>query len=341
MNVTDTQLAFTVPKNKIAENGEYNLTGDRYRETVDYRNVKWPMVTLGEVCEVSSGNTAPQDKNLFFNGKYPFYRTFDVGKVHLSDNLIEVRDRLNDNGIKNLKIFKKGTILFPKSGASTFLNHRVIMGLDGYVSSHLATITKKDNLVDEKYIYYLLTQIDAKNIAPDQAYPSLKISEISKIQIPLPPLAVQKQIVAEIEQWQKVIDGAKQVAENWKPSFGIDPSWERVALGEILFRKSNDIDPQKKEGSVKYIGLENIESNTGVLVGEVNTEYQNIKSTKTIFESDQILYGKLRPNLNKVFYSEFSGICSTDIFVLQGEKNLISHKFYSYYLRKKTSMMKY
>ena len=230
---SDNKLVVYVKKTKIAEDGEYNLTGDHYRETVDYSNVKWPLVELGEVCVVSSGNTAPQDEKLFIGGKHPFYRTSDVGAVHLSDNLKDVRDWLNDEGIKGLKLFKKGTILFPKSGASTFLNHRVIMGLDGYVSSHLATIAVKDGLGNEKYIYYILSQIDAKDITPDQAYPSLKISDIAKIKVPLPPLEVQEQIVSEIGQYQKIINGATQVVHNWKPYFRVEPEWPTVKLGEV------------------------------------------------------------------------------------------------------------
>ena len=104
----------------------------------------WEIKTLGEVCDVISGNSAPQNKDSF-NGKYPFFRTSDVGMLHVSNNMITSRDYLSENGIKNMKLFKKGTILFPKSGASTFLNHRVVMGVDGYVSSHLAAIHTKDN----------------------------------------------------------------------------------------------------------------------------------------------------------------------------------------------------
>ena len=51
----DSKLAFSVKKEKIADNGEYNLTGDRYREVVDYSNVKWEMVELGEVAEYING----------------------------------------------------------------------------------------------------------------------------------------------------------------------------------------------------------------------------------------------------------------------------------------------
>jgi type I restriction enzyme M protein len=171
------------------------------------------VVKLEEVCTVSCGDTAPQENDLFINGKYPFYRTSDVGFVHLSDNLLNVRDRLNDDGIRGLKLFPKGTILFPKSGASTFLNHRVIMGEDGYVSSHLATIVVDKSKVNEKYLYYLLTKINAKDITPYQAYPSLKISVIRQIKIPLPPLAIQEQIVTEIEEQQKMINKYKKSIE--------------------------------------------------------------------------------------------------------------------------------
>ncbi|MEC9492292.1 restriction endonuclease subunit S [Flexistipes sp.] len=108
-----------------------------------------------------------------------------------------------------------------------------------------------------------------------------------------------------------------------------------IELGKVLYRLSNSIDPQKKQGNVNYVGLENIEPNTGRLIGDIETKYQNIKSAKTYFEPDQVLYGKLRPNLNKVFYTNFHGICSTDIFVLQGNRNKANHKFYSYYLRSK------
>src|SRR3989338_1293942 len=44
-----------VEKQKIAETGDYNLSGDRYRVTTDYTNAKWPMVELGEVCDFTGG----------------------------------------------------------------------------------------------------------------------------------------------------------------------------------------------------------------------------------------------------------------------------------------------
>jgi len=210
------KLAHVVQKEKIAENGEYNLSGERYK-IVKAISSDYPIVELGKVCEVSAGNSAPQNKALFEDGKYPFCRTSDVGAVHLSTNLTEIRDWLNDEGVQGLRLYEKGTILFPKSGASTFLNHRVILGMDGYVSSHLATIIPDPKQVVGLYVFHLLAEIDAKGLTNDQAYPSLKLSQIKSIKIPLPPLSVQEELVLEIEGYQKIIENKKrEIAEEEK-----------------------------------------------------------------------------------------------------------------------------
>ena len=51
--------------------------------------------------------------------------------------------------------------------------------------------------------------------------------------IPLPPLEVQNQIVEELDNYQKIIDGCRQVIENYKPSIDIDQSWEMVELNDL------------------------------------------------------------------------------------------------------------
>ena len=53
---------------------------------------------------------------------------------------------------------------------------------------------------------------------------------LSKFEIPLPPLEVQKEIVAEIEGYQKVIDGARAVLDHYRPHIPIHPEWPMVEL---------------------------------------------------------------------------------------------------------------
>ena len=106
--------------------------------------------------------------------------------------------------------------------------------------------------------------------------------------------------------------------------------FKKEKLGQITKKVNDSIDPQSQEGEVNYVGLENIESNSGRLVGNTKTLYLDIKSTKTCFKKGDVLYGKLRPNLNKVYLSTDEGICSTDILVFRfGNENLA--KFYAHY----------
>jgi type I restriction enzyme M protein len=202
-------LVTYVSKEQIASDGKFNLLGSKYLSGSDYSGSKWPMAKLSDFCKISAGGSAPQEPAFFESGIYPFFRTSDVGAVHLSTNLVDVRDYLNDEGIRGLKLFKKGTILFPKSGASTFLNHRAIMGRDGYVVSHLGTIYPDPNKASSKYIYYLLIQIDARDITADQSYPSLRLEDIGNIEVPLPPLAEQLEVVKELERHERGIEEAQ------------------------------------------------------------------------------------------------------------------------------------
>lgn len=88
--------------------------------------------------------------------------------------------------------------------------------------------------------------------------------------------------------------------------------WVQIQLGELVEPSTNRVDPAKAPGS-KYIGLEHIESGTGKLNGYGFAK--EVRSTKAIFRKGDLLYGKLRPYLNKVYVPDFDGVCSTDILV--------------------------
>jgi type I restriction enzyme M protein len=253
----ETQIAILVEKEKIVESGEYNLNGDRYKETLVYSG-EWNFVELSEVAKISSGNSAPQGDKYFEDGKHPFYRTSDVGKLHISADLNKSVDYVNDYAVKEkkLQLYPKNTILFPKSGASTFLNHRVMLSKAGYVSSHLATIIPDKDKIKPLFLFHLLCHVDAKTLTPDQAYPSLKISSIQKIKIPLPPLDVQEQIVTELDSYQKIIEGARQVVDNYRPHIDIDPDWDMVELAKVIKISSGRFLTAKnqKEGNFPVYG---------------------------------------------------------------------------------------
>ena len=79
--------------------------------------------------------------------------------------------------------------------------------------------------------------------------------------------------------------------------------------------------------TIKYVGLEHIEKDTGI-IGYASTD--GIKSLKNVFHPQQILYGKLRPYLNKHDVATFDGVCSSDILVFNAQATTLP-QYVNYY----------
>ena len=207
-------LGHIVAKEQIAASGDHCLVSDRFYVSPT-SSAAYPLRMLGEIATVRVGNPAPQGTEFFENGNFPFVRTADVGAIHRSANFNKTKDKVNEKAVteKRLRLFPAGTILFPKSGASTFLNHRVVLAQPAYVASHLAGIICDETQALPAYVYHQLCHIDARTLTADQSYPSLRASDIAAIAIPLPPLDVQREIITEIEGYQQLIDNAYDVAE--------------------------------------------------------------------------------------------------------------------------------
>ena len=158
--------------------------------------------TLGEIAKVTSGSSAPQKSSDFSKNGIPFCRTSDVGKIHLSVDFKEIADRITETAAKKMSLMPKGTILIPKSGASTLLNHKVRLDIESYVVSHLAAIIPDTDIINDRYLYYVLTRFDMGELVEDKSYPSVKTSDIAvKVKIPVPPLPVQEEIVRILDKF--------------------------------------------------------------------------------------------------------------------------------------------
>ena len=97
--------------------------------------------------------------------------------------------------------------------------------------------------------------------------------------------------------------------------------WSWSTLGEIIKPSKEKVNPLEIK-EVPYISLEHIEKDTGRLLGHGNSS--DVRSSKTKFNCGDLLYGKLRPYLNKVYISEFEGVCSTDLLVFPKNESFSS-----------------
>jgi len=133
-------------------------------------------------------------------------------------------------------------------------------------------------------------------------------------------------------QVQKPKQGFKQVKWHYKKIIEIPESWDVERLGKLCKLRKD-----AKITSDLYIGLEHISSGSNTLEGKGNVS--EFSSTKNEFYEGDVLYGKLRPLLNKVWLATESGYCSTDILSIVSSKKILNrmllqilsyHYFFSY-----------
>jgi type I restriction enzyme M protein len=323
-------LGLIVAKEKIATNGEYNLSRERYREGTGSVSA-WPLVPVGYVFYKSEESVLPESLQ---------NAVTYIGLENLTQNTGEITGNVvteKPAEIKSLKnVFKPGDLLYGKLRPN--LNKVWVADRKGICSTDIFVIRPiEGKAIPALYGYIfrstrfndaVLTQLKGAQL------PRIGWSSFAELQIPLPPLEVQKEIVAEIEGYQKVINGARAVLDHYRPHIPIHPDWPVVELGDAFRKSEKSVLPDSLNGPVTYIGLENISQGTGEIIGNIVTENPAaIKSLKNVFQQGDILYGKLRPKLNKVWLADRQGICSTDIFVIQPLGNQVIPAFYTNILR--------
>lgn len=211
----ESNLVLYVEKSKIAENDDYNLSGDHYRVATDYTNAKWPMMELKELCDITTGKKDANEGNP--NGGYPFFtcakeNTFiDVFSFDTEALLIA------GNGDVGAVKYYKGKF-------------------DAYQRTYVLSNFKK---INAKYLYYVLNNSLKENLQFQKlgnTMPYIKLGMLQTFKIPLPPLEIQKEIVKELDGYQNIITGAKQIIDNWKPEIDIDPDWKKIKLEDVCVK---------------------------------------------------------------------------------------------------------
>lgn len=225
------EIAHIVPKSEIAKNGDYNLSGERYKNTDHFKMSEVEIVKLEDIADIEYGytDTAKDD------GDARFIRITDINEY--GQLRMDSPKYINLNKEAEKYILNKNDILVARTGAT--FGKTLIYDYDekAVFASFLIRIKLNTHKILPKY-YWAFAQTDiywnqANNLVTGGGQPQFNGNALKQIKIPLPPISIQQEIVAEIEGYQKIIDGAKLVVENYKPKIDIDPDWEMVELGEV------------------------------------------------------------------------------------------------------------
>ncbi|WP_297218248.1 restriction endonuclease subunit S [uncultured Desulfovibrio sp.] len=111
------------------------------------------------------------------------------------------------------------------------------------------------------------------------------------------------------------------VSEAEKP-FALPNGWEWVRLGEVALYGSGRTVKEGEVVSGWLLELEDIEKDTGNILIRRHIDAKKLGSTKNIFKKGNVLYSKLRPNLNKAVLADCDGYCSSEIIPIDFGKDV-------------------
>lgn len=200
----------------------------------------------------------------------------------------------------------------------------------------VAVIKPEREVVNNRYLMYQLQNMrpflekEARGVAQKGIY----LKQVSQLDIKLPELEHQMQIVKVLDKASKLIFLRRQqlakldelVKARFVEMFGDfknnSKNWPIVKFDELAKIDGNMTTDYEKYADYPHIGIDSIEKETGELKGYRTVKEDGVVSGKYIFTPQHIIYSKIRPNLNKVALPDFEGLCSADAYpILPNPKN--------------------
>jgi type I restriction enzyme S subunit len=312
----------------------------------------WEVKKLGDLCQIDLGKTPYRGDKSFWDVEK------DTDNVWLSiadllktdgDVVSDSKEYITDKAAKMSKVVSRGTLLL---SFKLTLGRLAFAGRDLFTNEAIAALTiKNEKEIDKYFLYQFLSLFDWDAASEGDVKvkgKTLNKAKLKEIEVHYPKsLPEQQRIVSILDEAFAAIATAKANAEqnlkNAKELFesylqGVfenkGEGWEEKTLGEVCeYEKS-----QNNRSDLPYVGLEDIQANTGIFVGPDTP--RSMKSLTFYFNTEHVLYGRLRPYLNKVLIPDFEGHCSTEIFPIKPKKYVIDRSYLFHWLIANETMKK-
>jgi type I restriction enzyme M protein len=250
-----------VLKTDVLGSTDIGLSQSRY-QVVDRSFVDIQFVTIGEVCNVFNGST-PNRKNdeYWYDGDFPWFTIEDLREQGYL--IRDTKQKITQKAIDETSV----KILPPHT---TLLCCTASVGATAFSEISLTTNQQFNGLVLKKeyetklipkFLYWVTTNLTNELIRNSgrTSFNFISVTKVKEIEIPLPPIEVQQEIANELEGYQKIIDGCRQVVENYKPTIDIDPSWEMVELGEMATTEYGTSEKSLQSGKYGVLRMGNLQ----------------------------------------------------------------------------------
>ena len=213
----DDNIAQTVVRKRIGEDGDFNLSGERYDST-KASNTTDLLVHLGDesIFKIESGGTPSSTEESYWNGGVAWATLADLpAGDHITKVTSTVRT-ISDAGLANssAKMLPVDTVL---------VSSRATIGRVALAKIPLATnqgfkniIIRDSDRASPEFVAFMMKRLtpQMERMASGGTFKEISKSAISTLKIPLPSIEVQLQIVSEIEKYQKMMDEHRSAIED-------------------------------------------------------------------------------------------------------------------------------
>ncbi len=314
--------------------------------------VDWEVVLLRDAATLTR---KPRELNLSDYEAIPF---IPMELVPDNGTFIEHYELRPGSSIRSGTYCEKGDILLAKITPSFENGKQGIVGelpVDfAYATTEVYPIRARPGCLDQMFLFHFLRLPSVRADIAGKMEGSTGRQRVPKAvienhPIPLPPLPEQRRIAHVLSAIQRAIAAQNNLIVAGKETkrslmqrlftYGPGPEpaptketeigeipehWEVVRLGELCQLDRENVEPQELP-EMPYVGLEHIESSEPKLRkwGSSN----EVRSSKHHFVPRDVLYGKLRPYLDKAVLAEFEGVCSTDILVVKANAEFTLPEF--------------
>lgn len=322
-------IALWVRKDKISKSGDYNLSGDRYKEIENIENRKWPIVPLGDLCNLVGGGTpSKSDEDLWKGGNIKWLSAKHIDTT----GKIAGYDLITEKAVQNsaTQVIPKGSIIYVTRvsvGKTAITDDSFAINQD--ITALLIKDTKQ---VETRFLYYVLKSQSERiiSLAQGLGVKGITRKDFANVRIPLPSLVVQQQITAELDGYQSIISGARQIVDSWKPNFDVDPQWSKVKLGEVCNPEYGFTETAKDSGKVRFIRITDI-SPSGELICE-GKKYIDLteNSKKYLLEKGDLLVARTGATFGKtlLFNSDEPSVFASFLIRIRFSKMNILPEYY-------------
>lgn len=312
-NTQEGKMSLTISRKRLLESPDINLSGERYRAPATRSSGKWPMVKLGELLDYEQP-TNYIVQSVDYNDKYPI-PVLTAGKSFIL-------------GYTNEKegVFHDGLPVIIFDDFTTAIKY--VDFPFKVKSSAMKILHAKKGVANIRYIFFAMQKV---SFSPSE-HKRYWISQYSKFEIPLPHLDEQERIVAELEGYRKIIEGARQIIASYKPTIRIDPEWPMVTVTDscALNPKKVEVDNCKGSTEVSFVPMSDIGEHMMYFETKQRKRLDEVTTSYTYFKDGDVLIAKVTP----CFENGKAGIArglhngigfgSSEFYVIRPSKSVLS-----------------